>query len=92
MAAEQRKENEELWRQHRRQQQQLEQLQKNTAELRAQLADQRAQINELLQEVEYYRGQLAPHMLDYHREQYKQRVLQRRPWWQRMWARLTGNK
>ena len=46
--AELRKEVEELWRQNRRQHQLLEQLQADKAALRTQLADQRAQIDELL--------------------------------------------
>ena len=90
--AEQRKEIEELWRQNRRQQQQLGQLRADKAGLRKQLTDQRAQIDDLLKEVEYYRSQLSPQMLEHHRELYKQRVLQRRGWWQRLVARLTGKK
>ena len=92
MAADQRKEIEELWRQNRRQQQQLLELQAEKAALRTQLADQRTQIDELLKEVEYYRSQLAPHLLETHAELYKQRVLQRRNWWQRLVARLSARK
>ena len=92
MAADQRKEIEELWRQNRRQQQQLLELQAEKAALRTQLADQRTQIDELLKEAEYYRSQLAPHLLETHAELYKQRVLQRRNWWQRLVARLSARK
>ena len=92
MAADQRKEIEELWRQNRRQQQNLLELQAEKAALRTQLADQRTQIDELLKEAEYYRSQLAPHLLETHAELYKQRVLQRRNWWQRLVARLSARK
>ena len=92
MAADQRKEIEELWRQNRRQQQQLLELQAEKAALRTQLADQRTQIDELLKEAEYYRSQLSPHLLETHDELYKQRVLQRRNWWQRLMARLSARK
>lgn len=90
--AELRKEIEELWRQNRRQKQVQEQLQADKAALRTQLTDQRAQIDELLKEVDYYRSQLAPRMLEHHRELYKQRVLQHRSWWQRLVARLLRKK
>ncbi|MDA1217272.1 MAG: hypothetical protein O3B38_03690, partial [Chloroflexi bacterium] len=76
----------------RRQQQQLLELQAEKAALRTQLADQRTQIDELLKEVEYYRSQLSPHLLETHAELYKQRVLQRRNWWQRLVARLSARK
>ena len=62
--AELRKEVEELWRQNRRQQQLLAQLQADKAALRTQLTDQRAQIDDLLKEVDYYRSQLSPRMLE----------------------------
>ena len=92
MAADQRKEIEELWRQNRRQQQNLLELQAEKAALRTQLADQRTQIDELLKEAEYYRSQLSPNLLETHAELYKQRVLQRRNWWQRLVARLSAGK
>ena len=41
---------------------------------------------------EYYRSQLSPHLLETHAELYKQRVLQRRNWWQRLVARLSARK
>ena len=90
--AELRKEVEELWRQNRRQQQLLAQLQADKAALRTQLTDQRAQIDELLKEVDYYRSQLSPRMLEHAHQVSKQRALQRRSWWQRLVARLTRKK
>ena len=90
--AELRKEVEELWRQNRRQQQLLAQLQTDKSALRTQLTDQRAQIDELLKEVEYYRSQLAPRMQEQAHQGYKQRALQRRTWWQRLVARLSAKK
>lgn len=90
--AELRKEVEELWRQNRRQQQLLAQLQADKAALRTQLTDQRAQIDDLLKEVDYYRSQLSPRMLEHAHQVYKQRALQRRSWWQRLVARLTRKK
>ena len=62
------------------------------AALRTQLADQRTQIDELLKEAEDYRSQLSPNLLETHAELYKQRVLQRRNWWQRLVARLSAGK